>query len=147
MSIPRAIVIALAIVDVTSCATTSRHRFAEPTRDWQVRSGQLLYRTPKMTLVGDVLVRFSKAGDFELTFSKGPGVTLFSLRQDATSAEVKGTFARSGWSGPVAQAPQQLRGWLGVRDKLIHSQDRQTVRYIAGNETFLFRFNSESIRG
>ena len=147
MSILRAIVIALAIVDVTSCATTSRHQFAEPTPDWQVRSGQLLYRTPKTTLIGDVLVRFSKAGDFELTFSKGPSVTLLSLRQDATSAEVKGAFQSSGWSGPVAQAPQQLRGWLGVRDKLIHSQDRQAVRYIAGNETFLFRFNPESIRG
>ena len=56
MSILRAIVVALAIVDMTSCATTSRHQFAEPTPDWQVRSGQLLYRTPKMTLVGDVLV-------------------------------------------------------------------------------------------
>ena len=147
MSILRVIVIALAIGDLTSCVTTPHHQFAEPTPDWQVRSGQLLYRTPKMTLIGDVLVRFSQAGDFELTFSKGPGVTLLSLRQDATSAEVKGTFARSDWSGPVAQAPQQLRGWLGVRDKLIHSQDRQAVRYIAGNETFLFRFNPESIRG
>ena len=147
MSILRAIVIALAIVDVTSCATTSRHQFAEPTPDWQVRSGQLLYRTPKTTLIGDVLIRFSPKGDFELTLSKGPGVTLLSLRQDATFAEVKGTFARSGWSGPVAEAPQQLRGWLGVRDKLIHSQDRQTVRCIAGNETFLFRFSPESIRG
>src|SRR5260370_33550323 len=71
MSIPRAIVIALAIVDVTSCATTSRHRFAEPTPDWQVRSGRLLYRTPKMTLVGDVSGRCSKAADFELPFAYG----------------------------------------------------------------------------
>ena len=27
-----------------------------------------MYRTPKTTLIGDVLVRFSKRGDFELTF-------------------------------------------------------------------------------
>src|SRR5439155_11660628 len=59
MSILRAIVIALAIVDVTSCATTSRHQFAEPTPDWKVRSGQLSYRAPKMTLIGDILIRFS----------------------------------------------------------------------------------------
>ena len=71
MSILRAIVIALAIVDLTSCATASRHQFAEPTPDWQVRSGQLSYRAPKMTLIGDILIRFSKSGDFELTFSKG----------------------------------------------------------------------------
>ena len=42
-------------------------------REWQARSGQLLYRNARTTLIGDVLVRFSKSGDFELTFSKGPG--------------------------------------------------------------------------
>jgi len=140
MSILRAIVIALAIVDLTSCATASRHQFAEPTPDWQVRSGQLSYRAPKMTLIGDVLVRFSQTGDFELTFSKAPVAPLLSLRQDSSFAEVKGALARSGWSGPIDRAPQQLRGWLGVREKLIGSQDRQSVQYIAGNETFLFRF-------
>lgn len=122
------------------CATMSRHQFVEPTGDWQAKNGQLMYRTAKTTLIGDVLVRFSKGGDFELTFSKGPGVTLLSLRQDASFAEVKGAFVRDGWSGPVEQAPQQLRGWLGLRDKLIHSQDRPSVRYVIGNETFLFRF-------
>ena len=83
-----------------------------------------MYRTATTTLIGDVLVRFSKSGDFELTFSKGPGVTLLSLRQDASFAEVRGPFAKAGWSGPVEQAPKPLRGWLGLRDKLIHSQDR-----------------------
>jgi hypothetical protein len=67
-------------------------------------------------------------------------VSLLSLRQDASFAEIKGPLAQSGWSGPIDHAPQQLRGWLGLRDKLIRSQDRQSVRYIAGNETFLFRF-------
>src|SRR5439155_23721448 len=61
MSILRAIVVALAIVDMTSCATTSRHQFAEPTPDWQVRSVELLYRAPKVPLVGHVLLRVSKA--------------------------------------------------------------------------------------
>lgn len=97
-----------------------------------------MYRTDKTTLMGDVLVRFSKSGDFELSLSKGP-VTLLTLRQDASFAEVKGPFAKGGWSGPVEQAPKPLRAWLGLRDKLIHSQD-QSVRYAAGNETFLFRF-------
>jgi hypothetical protein len=99
-----------------------------------------MYRTPQTTLIGDVIVRYSKAGDFELTLSKGPGVTLLSLRQDANFAEVKGPFARGSWSGPVEHAPPQLRGWLGVRDKLIASQNRRVVRYIAGNEIFLFQF-------
>ena len=92
----------------------------------------------KTTLIGDVLVRFSESGDFELSLSKGP-VTLLTLRQDASFAEIKGPFAKGGWSGPVAQAPKPLRAWLGLRDKLINSKD-QSVRYTAGNETFLFRF-------
>jgi hypothetical protein len=99
-----------------------------------------MYRTPATTLIGEALVRFSKTGDFELTVSKGPGITLLSLRQDATFAEVKGGLARQGWSGPVTQAPSQLRGWLGLRDQIIHTPDRKTLRYASGNETFIFRF-------
>src|SRR5881396_3882107 len=85
---------------VISCVTTSRHQFSEPAGNWQIKSGQLMYRTATTTLIGDVLVRFSKSGDFELTFSKGPGVTLLSLRQDTSFAEVKGAIAGRGWAGP-----------------------------------------------
>jgi hypothetical protein len=132
--------LAVTLFYVTSCVNISRHEFSEPTADLHTETGQLMYRTATTTLIGDVIVRFSKAGDFELTLSKGPGVVLLSLRQDAGFAEVKGPFARGRWSGPVERAPQQLRGWLGLRDKLVHSQNRQSVRYVAGNETFVFRF-------
>ena len=125
---------------VTSCTTLSSHEFSQPTADWETKTGQLMYRSPKATIIGDTLVRFSKTGDFELTVSKGPGITLLSLRQDATFAEVKGAFARQGWSGRVAQAPPQLRGWLGLRDQFLHAPDQKTLRYVSGNETFLFRF-------
>ena len=99
-----------------------------------------MYRTPNTTLIGEALVRFSGAGDFELTVSKGPGITLLSLRQNATFAEVKGGLARQGWSGPVGQAPPQLRGWLGLRDQFLRAAERKTLRYASGNEAFLFRF-------
>jgi len=125
---------------VTSCATISRHEFNELATGWQTKTGQLMYRSPKRTLIGDAIVRFSKTGNFELTVSKGPGITLLFLRQDAAFAEVKGAFARQGWSGPVAKAPQQLRGWLGLRDQFIRAPNQKVVRYAAGNETFLFRF-------
>jgi hypothetical protein len=131
---------AIACFCVTSCATISSHEFSKPTSEWQTKTGQLMYRTPKTTLIGEALVRFSKTGDFELTVSKGPGITLLSLRQDAAFAEIKGAFARQGWSGPVAQAPPQLRGWLGLRDQFIRAPNQKTVRYAVGNETFLFRF-------
>ena len=125
---------------ITSCATVSHHEFSDPSTGWQTKSGQLMYRAPNTTLIGEALVRFSKTGDFELTVSKGPGITLLSLRQDATFAEVKGGLARQGWSGPVAQAPAQLRGWLGLRDQFLHASDRKSLRYASGNETFVFRF-------
>jgi hypothetical protein len=132
----------LAIISfcIISCATISHHEFSEPLAGWQTKSGQLMYRAPNTTLIGEVLVRFSKTGDFELTVSKGPGITLLSLRQDATFAEVKGGLAGRGWSGPVAQAPSQLRGWLGLRDQFLHAPNQKTMRYAAGNETFVFRF-------
>jgi hypothetical protein len=129
-----------AVICVTSCANYSQHEFSDPAAEWQTKSGQLMYRTPKTTLIGDALIRFSKTADFELTVSKGPGITLLSLRQDASFAEVKGAFARQGWSGPAEKAPPQLRGWLGLRDQFVHAPDRKTLRYVSGDETFLFRF-------
>lgn len=123
----------------TGCATTSNHQFAAPAGDWQTCNGQLLYRTPKTTVIGDAFARFSNAGDFELTFSKGP-VTLLTLRQDEKSAEVKGPLAGHGWSGPVDRAPPQLRGWLELRDEIVRAKGRHQVRHVSGSETFVFRF-------
>ena len=84
-----------------------------------------MYRAPNTTLIGEVLVRSSKTGDFELTVSKGPGITLLSLRQDATFAEVKGGMAGHGWSGRVDQAPPQLRelAWI-TRSIPSHSEPK-----------------------
>jgi hypothetical protein len=136
----RGIAIVLLSVCLASCATISRHTFVEPTSAWRARSGQLLYRNAKTTLIGEVLVRFSKSGDFELTFSKGPGITILVLRQNTSFAELKGPLAGRGWSGPIDRAPQQLRGWLGLRDKLISAQHQQSIRYSTRAEEFLFQF-------
>lgn len=132
--------IILVAMALTSCATTSRHQFSDPARDWQAKNGQLMYRGKRTTLIGEVLVRFSKAGDLELTFTKGPGVTLLEVRQNANFARVKGPLARGGWSGPSAQAPARLRGWLQLREKLMASGAQLMVRHSAGDETFVFRF-------
>jgi len=118
----------------------STHHFALPTKNWQSRSGQLMYRTGQMTVVGDVVVRLSKSGDFELTFSKGPGINLFTIEQDATFAQVKSSLNHLSWSGPVDRAPKQLQGWLTLREKLIAAPDQKVVRQKLENETFVFRF-------
>ena len=132
--------LAIGVLCVTSCVTSSHHTFSDPNANWQTKTGQLMYRSAKATLIGEALVRFSNTGDFELTVSKGPGITLLSVRQDATFAEVKGAFARQGWSGPVNNAPPQLRGWLALRDQLIRAPNQKTLRYATGDESFVFRF-------
>ena len=125
---------------LTSCMSVSHHQFAEPASGWQTKTGQLMYRTAKSTLIGEALVRFSKSGGFELTVSKGPGITLLSLRQDAAFAEINASFTGQHWSGPTTSAPSQLRGWLGLRDQFLRAPNQKTLRYATGGETFLFRF-------
>jgi len=127
-------------VCLTSCASVSHHQFAEPAAGWQTKTGQLMYRTAKTTLIGEAIVRFSKSGDFELTASKGPGITLLTLRQDAAFAEINASFTGQHWAGPMANAPSQLRGWLGLRDQFLRAPNQKTLRYATGSETFLFRF-------
>jgi hypothetical protein len=135
----RFLLAALVIVGLTSCETV-RHQFVGPALDWQARNGQLLYHGKRTSLIGEVLVRFSKAGDFELTFTKGPGVTLLEIRQDANFFSVKGPLAGVKWSGSVAHAPPRLRGWLQLREKLMALGDKPTLTHSAGGETFTFRF-------
>jgi hypothetical protein len=126
-------------ISLTSCQNLLRYHLIEPARDWQARSGQLLYRGPKVRLVGEVLVRYSRAGDFELTLTKGPGVPLFTLHQNADFARVQGPLARGTWSGPVAHAPKRLRGWLALREAVMQTSDT-TVKHSEGAETFVFQF-------
>ena len=125
---------------LTSCASVSHHQFSEPAAGWQTKTGQLMYRTAKATLIGEAIVRLSKTGDFELTVSKGPGITLLSLRQDAGFAEFNANFTDQRWSGPTSRAPPQLHGWLGLRDQFLRAPNQKTLRYVSGSETFLFRF-------
>ena len=130
----------LPLVCLTSCASVSHHQFSEPAAGWQTKTGQLMYRTAKATLIGEAIVRLSKTGDFALTVSKGPGITLLSLRQDAGFAEFNASFTDQRWSGPTSRAPPQLRGWLGLRDQFLRTPNQKTLRYVSGSETFLFRF-------
>src|SRR5690349_25086876 len=111
---------ALCLLALTSCQTL-RHQFVEPEPNWQSRVGQLQYLGPKTSLIGEVLIRYSSAGDFELTFSKGPGVTLLTVRQDDKFIRVSGPLALGSWSGPSAQTPSRLRGWDSLRAIFLHS--------------------------
>ena len=117
-----------------------RHRFLEPAPDWQSRIGQLQYRGPKTSLIGEVLVRYSTRGDFELTFSKGPGVTLLLLQQNDKFVRVSGPLARGSWSGPPQETPVRLRGWASLRELLLRSKSEAMVRQTVGTDSFAFAF-------
>ena len=134
----RFVVLVALAVSVSSCTTI--HQFIGPSPDWQARNGQLLYHGKRTTLIGEVLVRFSKAGDFELTFTKGPGVTLLEIRQDATNFNIRGPLVGVGWSGNTDRAPAHLRGWLELREKLMALGAKTSLTHSYRGETFTFRF-------
>jgi hypothetical protein len=116
------------------------HQFAEPTRQWTTRSGQLSYHGTKRAIIGEVLVRFSNRGDFELTFTKGPGVALLLVRTDPQFARVQGPLVGLPWSGPISQSPARTRGWLALREEILRNPRKQILRVSEGGETFVLRF-------
>ncbi len=124
---------------LTSCQTL-RHQFASPEPDWQSKIGQLQYAGPTTSLIGEVLVRYSSQGDFELTFSKGPGVALLTVRQDDKFVRVSGPLARGSWSGPPNETPARLRGWVSLRGLLLRSTNQPLIRQDIGSEHFVFAF-------
>jgi hypothetical protein len=127
---------------LAGCQTTasSSHQFAQPAVGWQTKTGQLSYTDQQTSLIGEVLVRYSKQGDFELTFTKAGGITLLALRQDATFGKAEGLLARRDWSGPLAEAPPRLRGWFQLRDKIVNGRRSATIRHDSGEQTFSLRF-------
>ena len=134
-----AVFLSTALLCLTSCQTL-RHQFLSPEPDWQSRIGQLQYRGPKTSLIGDVLVRYSSKGDFELTFSKGPGVTLLTVRQDDQFVRVSGPLARGSWSGPPNETPARLRGWVSLRELLLRLHNQPLIRQTVGPDRFTFAF-------
>jgi hypothetical protein len=134
-----AVFLSTALLCLTSCETI-KNRFLEPAPDWQSRIGQLQYRGPKTSLIGDVLVRYSNKGDFELTFSKGPGITLLTVRQNDTFVRVSGPLARGSWSGPPNETPVRLRGWVSLRELLLRSKTETLVRQTIAPDRFTFAF-------
>ncbi len=128
----------LIFLALASCQTTSDHQFATPSPAWTTKSGQLSYQSPTVSLIGEILVRYSKDGAMEFTFSKGPGVNLLVLRQDTGFGSATGPMARGSWAGPVAEAPEHLRGWFVLREQIVAG--RKSIQTKAGDASFNLRF-------
>ena len=116
------------------------HQFAQPSHAWTTRSGQLAYHGPKTSLIGEVLIRYSDRGDFELTFTKGPGVALLVMHTDPKFARLQGPLVRIPWSGPIQQPPPRAAGWLALRKEILQHQEKRIARVGEGAETFVLRF-------
>ncbi len=85
-------------------------------------------------------MRYSSRGDFELTFSKGPGITLLTVRQDDRFVRVSGPLARGSWSGSPNEVPARLRGWVSLRPLFICGKAEPIVRQTVGRDRFTFAF-------
>lgn len=131
------LIIAIAALFLWGCAI---HQFMEPSREWTTRNGQLSYRGPKRVIIGEVLVRFSNRGDFELTFTKGPGLTMLTVRSDPSFARVQGPLAGLPWSGEIQKPAARARGWLALRAAILRDPKKQDIRLSEGGETFVLRF-------
>jgi hypothetical protein len=117
--------------------------FPEPAPDWQTHTGQLHYRSATgRSVVGDVVVRRSPRGDFQLAFSSGPGFPLLRLWQLGDNARAEGAVARGSWQGRREKAPGALRGWLQLREVFARSgapAKGQTLTL--GGDQFAFHFS------
>ena len=120
------------------CQTNSTHQFTTPAPAWRTKSGQLAYKGSKISLIGEVLARYSRRGELELIFSKGPGVNLLVVRQDVEYASAEGPLARGRWVGPSASAPARLRGWFGLREQILAGRD--SIQTKSDGESFNLRF-------
>ena len=112
----------LALLCLTSCETL-RHQFVSarrPIGSPRSASCNIADRRPRSSAKCWSVI--PARGDFELTFSKGPGVTLLTVRQDDKFVRVSGPLARGSWSGPPNEAPSRLRGWVSLRELLLHSK-------------------------
>jgi hypothetical protein len=91
----------------------------------KTRLGQLLYVTPKRSIIGDVVIRNLPGGDYDIEFSKG-GVPVMQLQMRGSRMAATGLFARPGWTGDVHHAPGPLRPWASLKEILPYFDSKET---------------------
>jgi hypothetical protein len=81
------------------------------------RVGQLQYSYGAHSIVGDIILRSLKGGDYDLYFSKA-GVTVLEFQTRGSHMAATGLLAKNGWSGETAQARGPLRPWALLSEVL-----------------------------
>jgi hypothetical protein len=72
--------------------------------------GQMVYQTPRTSIAGDVILRTSPSGDYDLVLLKG-GVQVLQVQAHDDQLVASGLFARNGWTGPLDRAPGPLKSF------------------------------------
>lgn len=107
---------ALALGVLSACQ--SAREFPAPGSHWKNAQGQLQYRTPKRSVIGEVVLSGNGMADFQLDYLAGPGVPLMRLRESGDTARAEGIFAGVGgsWQGNPARAHGRLANWVTLRE-------------------------------
>lgn len=117
--------------------------FPTPAADWQTLSGQMQHvGLDGKSVIGDVVIRRSKQGDFQLSFASGPGFPLMRLWVSGTRGRAEGVMARRPWQGEVAKAPERLRGWFQLPKIFATKGHNRDLSVVEQGERFVFHFGA-----
>ena len=83
----------------------------------KTRVGQLQYSYGGHSIVGDIILRSLKGGDYDLYFSKG-GVTILEFQTRGSHMAATGMVAKNGWSGQTSEARGPLKPWAMLSEVL-----------------------------
>jgi hypothetical protein len=109
------ILILLSVILLAGCQSAKELSGLGP--EAKTRVGQLQYSYGGHSVVGDIILRTLKAGDYDLYFSKG-GVTVLEFQTRGSHMAATGLLAKNGWSGNTDEALGPLRPWAMLREVL-----------------------------
>jgi hypothetical protein len=109
------ILILLAAILLAGCQSAREISGLGP--EASTRVGQLQYTYGGRSIVGDIILRSLKGGDYDLYFSKG-GVTVLEFQTRGSHMAATGLLAKNGWSGETDKAFGPLKPWAMLREVL-----------------------------
>ena len=132
---------------VAGCATAPT---PTPIGPFKIKTGQVLYASPKTTIVGNFIAKVSPS-DFMFDLSKGPGASLISVRshgKDFVSIVAQGRH----WQGNPRFAPKIVKTWAALRCAFDNAPAPEgctiqrngrivTVEFPASRERFVFHID------
>jgi len=108
--------------------------------------GQMVYQTPRTSVAGDVILRTSPNGDYDLVLLKG-GVQVLQIQAHDGQLVATGMFAGNGWTGPVDRAPGPLKSWALLKQVIPYFDSTQMSAQNGSIWNATFRRNGNQLQG